>query len=228
MRLTHFGITTAVLILTVLHTALDSMYPAHQLPVSSYINLAIFILPAAALMLHTYLLVRASLTSNYKNSVAIQVEQAARIASVAELASRIDSASAVVDASQAATHDALNHGTGALKVNIGPGEVVAIENIPIKDIVKHAEPTPTADKALAALRARLWAELQSPELGCPAIPSKMVSLGEGQESPASARLLDTIAKQKGEKYLSVPFPVKRQGHGGARKRARERRAAGAV
>lgn len=236
MRLTHFGIATSLLILTALHAAVNSMQAAHQLPMVSYINLAIFFLPAAALMLHAYLLVKAKAKKAQGAMVkplassAVDPELIAIGKSMMQRAERTDANHA---------HDALAYGMSVRKVTISPGGTVSIDNVAIKDIFKQAEVTPTNKREastaaemndLASARARLWAELQRPDSESTklAIPPKAVIIGMDPGKVGGDHTAIAKIDRLGRVHSVQTFSNKRQGHGGARKRAKERRAAVAV
>lgn len=232
MRLTHFGITTALLVLTVLYAAVSSMQAAHQLPVFSYLSLMIFIFPAVALMLHAYLLVK----TKAKKTQGALIKPLATCAVDPEL---IGIGKAIMERAERtdAKHmcDALAYGLSVRKVTISPGGMVDIDNVAIKDLFKQADVSPTSkcDTSTAAEfidlaygQARLWAELQRPDSESInlAISSKSVIIGMDLGNVGGDHSATVKIDRQGHVLDLRTVPSKRQGHGGARKRAKARRA----
>lgn len=236
MRLTHFGIATALLILAVLHAAINSMQATHQLPMFSYINLAAITIPAGLLMLHAYLLVKAKAKKTQAplvKSLATNTVDPELIALGKAMMERVERTDA--DHMRAA----LLYGLSVRKVTISPEGTVATDNVAIEDLFKQADVTPTrkCDTSTAAEfiaftpgQARLWAELQRPDTESTnlAIPCKAVIIGTDLGKVTGDHTGIAEIDRLGHVHSVQTFSNKRQGHGGARKRAKERRTAGAV
>lgn len=250
MRFYSFGLTVG---LACLHAFLLAPWLASfDTPVATEFNVAICIFALGAVLLHGYLVYQAGPAVNPAAIAAeihaCQLEDTAAAARVH--AHAVADLTAPVDAGPHHDHllDAVAYGMAGMKISVN-GAGPMLEAISYKDLFK-----PEDMDIVEARRARLWSLLQCPdEITMPCIDEVLrVDMAKPGSAGSVRLILDRqwtdlagvihidkatpgadrtvvafLGRQHHAHYHAIPFKMKKQRHGGARKRAQQRRAAGA-
>lgn len=251
MRFNSFSITVG---LAILHAFLLAPWLASfDTPVATEVNVAISIFALGAVLLHGYLVYKAGPAVNPATIAAeLHARQLESTAATARAQPHTidEMMDQLMDRQFAAVHpdhlcDALAYGMAGMRIYANAAGV-QVEPISFHDIMKPAE-------VAEARRARLWSLLQCPD----AVTGPCIDevLRVDMTKPGSAGTVREILSRRAElakvvqvdmampgaertvvafldrqlhaHYHTVPFKIKKQSHGGARKRAQLRRAAGA-